>query len=107
MDKIVNLYFSTRQIDCDLEKRINELRTTLTAIEISVTLKIHVILKHMADCLQFLNGDELGVWSEQAGESIHRIFLQFWTKYKINIIDDESYIYRLKKAVVDFSSKHL
>lgn len=112
MDKIVNLYFSTRKIDTndanEIDKHVNDLRKSFQATEVSESLKIHVVLQHLSDCLQFLNGDGLGKWSEQSGESIHRVFLdQFWNKYKINKIDHESYSKRLKQAVVEFSSKHI
>lgn len=58
--------------------------------------------------LQFLGGNNgLGLWSEQAGESIHREFLKFWEQYKINVLEDFTYAMRLKKAIIAFFSQHI
>ena len=57
--------------------------------------------------LHYLNEIGLGICSEQAGESIHCIFLKFWDNYKMNNMYDPAYEVRLKRAVVEFSSHHL
>ena len=64
-------------------------------------------LEHIQLALQFLGDAGLGLWSEKAGESIHREFLKFWNKYKISNIEDPGYGEKLKRAVVEFSSMHL
>lgn len=107
MDKIVNCCFSTKKVEENLDDYIGELKTALKATEVSETLKIHVILDHLKNGLHFLNGFGLGLWSEQAGESIHREFLSNWMKYKINSLDHPSYLEHLKKAAVEFSSLHI
>lgn len=58
MDRIVNLYFSVRAIrfDDELEKHIRVLHKAFEATGVSETLKIHVVLKRMEQCLQFLDG---------------------------------------------------
>ena len=108
MDKIVNKCFSTRKFDAEFEKSVNELKKVFLGTDVSETLKIHVILNHIKQCLILLGEKHgLGLWSEQPGESVHRVFYKYWEKYKINIIEDSSYPVRLKKAVVEFSSKHI
>lgn len=110
MDKIVNKFFSSKKVDStdsELNRCVKELKKAFEATSVSKTLKIHVVVDHLADCLRYLNGNGLGCWSEQAGESIHRKFLIYWDKYKTNMIDDESYSRRLKKAVVEFSSQRI
>ena len=102
MDKLVNCCFTTKKIGSDLNKIIKELRKAFLATEVTETLKIHVATRYIQQCLKFLPGDSLGVWSEQAGESIHREFIKFWDRYKINSIEDENYLKRLKKEVVEF-----
>lgn len=67
------------------------------------TLKMHVLFQHLKHCRHFLNNARLGIWSEQAGESIHREFLRTSNQYKLNFIEHPSYIERFKKAVVEFS----
>lgn len=107
MDKIVSSTFSTTQIDSNLDNNIEELKRAYESTEVSTTLKIHVVIEHLKSCLHFLNNDGLGFWSEQAGESVHREFLTFWNRHKINAIDDPSFPKRLKKSVVEFSSFHI
>ena len=92
----------------DLEKSIENLKKAFDATDVSESLKIHIILNHLLQCLSYLEDDEgFGLWSEQPGESIHREFLFFRNRYKINFIDDASYGSRLLNAVVEFSSRHL
>ena len=107
MDKVVNCCFSAKKKSPNLDKYINKLTTSIEATEVSRTLKIHVAVKHIQECLHFLDGRGLGVWSEQAGEAIHREFLKYWDKYKMNCMSDLQYSARLKKAVVEFSSHHI
>ena len=108
MDKIVTSCFSMKRKDDNLSNNINELKKHLSATTISETLKIHVLLVHLDQCLNFLeNKRGLGFWSEQAGESVHRVFKKFWSRRKMNLISDPKYITRLKAAVVEFTSKHL
>lgn len=107
MDKIVHACFSIELICPNLDELLVELKNAFLATELSQTLKIHVLFKHIKQSLKYLHGNGLGLWSEQAGESIHREFLVFWEKYKINTIEDSNYITHLKKAVVEFSSRHI
>lgn len=104
---VANCCFSARAVGPDLDNHIYELNKAFRGLDVSETLKIHVALKHIKDCLQFLGYYGLGLWSEQAGESIHREFLKFWERYKINIIEDSTYATRLKKAIITFSSQHI
>lgn len=108
MDCVVQTCFSEKRVDRVLLKtEIANLKTAFEATELHGTLKIHVLLNHTEDCIRFLNGDGLGTWSEQAGESIHREFIKYWNKYKINLLEHPDYGEHLKKAVVDFSSNNL
>ena len=108
MDKIVQDCFSTAKVSEDLSSDIKDLNRLFEGTEINETLKIHVILHHLEHCLSNIsNGRGLGLVSEQAGESIHRVFLKNWNRYKIDLISDSSYPERLKKAVVEFSFRHL
>ena len=70
-------------------------------------LKIHVIPEHLSDCLKMLDGNALGCWSEQAGESVHSKFLDYWNKFKITKLDAKNYEKHLKNAVVEISSLNL
>lgn len=108
MDKIVHKYFSQRNLQSELERDVNDLKKNFEATGVSKTLKIHMIIDgHLKDCLENLGKFGLGIWSEQAGESIHREFLYFWNKYICNDLKHHEYATRLMSAVVEFSSMHI
>lgn len=108
MDKLANACFSTKKVDSDCEKLTKELEKSFKSTELSETLKVHVILKHLPQCLTYLDKNGLGLWSEQSGEAIHHVFAKkYWNRYKINFIEDDRYLSNLKKAVVEFSSQHI
>ena len=107
MNKIVNTCFSAKQADLsDFDKNLSELREALKSTGIFQTVEIHIILAHSKQAITFLNNDGLGLLSEQARESVHSEFIKFWDRYKINIIEKPTFVKRLKKAVVKFSSQH-
>ncbi|CAH0547201.1 unnamed protein product [Brassicogethes aeneus] len=109
-DKIVEMCFSSKR-KCSFDeilKSIDRLKKTYAATNLSYTLKIHIIIEHLEECLRHLDNSEgLGLWSEQPGESLHREFIKTWKKYKINDIDNPNYERNLAKAVVEYSSLHL
>ena len=110
MDNLVHSCFGTKVVDIDqVVVLLKELVVAYMDLDLSVTLKMHVIFYHLlpALCNPALQGRGLGVVSGQAGESIHQEFKIFWEKYKINSLNNKIYGKQLKKAVVEFSSKHL
>jgi hypothetical protein len=108
MNKVVETCFSNLYVVPDvLENQLNHLKKMYIATGLSETIKIHSITCHLKDCIIFLKNRGLGMWSEQTGESIHREFLKYWNRYKINVNDDSDYGTRLKRAVMDFSTDHL
>lgn len=103
MNTIVDNYFTTNIVNItNLNMHLTELRKAFRSTNVSQTLKIHVVLDHLEQGLIHLNYDGLGLWSEQAGESVHREFIKFWDRFKINIIDDPTYSGRLKKLLLLF-----
>lgn len=107
LDKLVDASFKSNRLDVTWRECVKELKRNYPATGLSFTLKVHVLLEHLEHGLHFLNGNSLGMWSEQAGESVHREFLKYWSKYEINNLESENYPKQLKKAVVEFSSRHL
>ena len=108
MNEIVRDCFCTHRADtANLDENLIKLRKALESTGITQTLKIHIILDHLKQGISLLSNDGLGLWSEQAGESVHREYLKYWERFKINLIDDPSYSSRLKKAAVTFSSRHI
>ena len=104
MDKVVSDCFSTGKVGTDLESHLSELQLYFNATGLSETLKCHVVLNHIPECLAPLNGRGFGLYSEQADESIHRVFKNIWSRYKINNIEHPKYAENLRKSVVEFSS---
>lgn len=108
MNNVVTDCFSTGKVDREtLDKHLQDLRIQFSGTDLSETLKLHCILEHIPECLETLDGRGFGLWSEQAGESIHRVFLHFWNKHKIHLLTHPKYGISLKKAVVEFSSRHI
>ena len=110
MNKIVNSCFSLKRLEPieNIRTLITDLRKALLATAVSETLKIHVLLEHLNQCLEQIDSKQgLGLWSEQASESAHREFLKFWERRKVNLISHVSYPQRLKEATVEFSSLHI
>ena len=110
MDKLVSSCFGNKFVDTDEAlDLIEKVMSSYLDLNITVTLKIHVIFCHLLSSLQnpALNGRGLAKVSGQAGESIHHEFKIFWGKYKINSLDNKLYGEHLLKAVIEFSSKHL
>ena len=110
MDKIVHKCFGTRVVDEDeVVDLLKELVVAYMGLEITVTLKMHILFYHLLPALSnpVLIGRGLGVVSGQAVEYVHQEFKIFWSKYKINSLDNPLYADHLLQAVVEFSSKHL
>lgn len=107
LNKLVDASFKSKRLDVKWREFVNELKRIFPATGLSYTLKVHVLLEHLDHGLHYLNRDSLGLWSEQAGESVHREFLNYWSKYQINYLESENYSKQLKKAIVEFSSRHL
>lgn len=67
MDNLVKCCFGTTKIgsNTSLQKYIEEVRKNYRALEnVTVTLKIHVLLEHLEDCICFFeNNEALGYWS--------------------------------------------
>ena len=107
MDKIVNSCFPLKRLEAieNIRKLITESHKALLATRVSETLKIHVLLQHLYQCLEQIDLKQgLGLWSEQASESAHREFLKFWERRKVNLITHISYPQKLKEATLEFSS---
>ena len=107
MNKIVHACFSNVLMDDDLGSLLYQLEKAIVATEVSRTLKLHILLDHVLESLQYLEGYGLGFWSEQAGEAVHKEFLKIWLKYLIKNMDDPTFVIRIKKAIVEFSSINL
>lgn len=107
LNKLVDASFKCERLDMTWKVYVEEFKRNFASTGLSNTLKVHVLLEHLQHGLYFLDGKSLGLWSEQAGESIHREFLEYWSKYQINYLESPNYIKQLSRAVIEFSSRHL
>ena len=108
LDKLVVACFDSQPVTGDITSLLRCFSKAYLALEISTTVKVHVLITHLIPCLMNLGGQGLGVYSTQAGESIHKYFEKnFWAKYKVNSLSHPEYGKRLLNATIEFSSKNI
>ena len=110
-DKIITNSFSSKQVDINIvESLVEDFKLAYKQIGISVTPKVHGIFDHLLPTLRlsYLKGCGLGVCTEQAGESFHHHFKEyFWKKRKISSLNNPDFGNSLLAAVVECASKAL
>ena len=73
-------------------------------VSLNIPWKIHIAINHIILFLKSTNSDNgLGIYLEQAGESIHHEFKKTWSRYKRQQNYSE-YAKRLKLSVVEFAA---
>ena len=93
-------------LEDDFSEKIDRFRDSYLAImNISVTPKVHAVFFHVKQFIEIKRAP-LGVFSEQATESMHHNFSSHWQRYKRDRNHPE-YAKRLLSCVVDYNSKHL
>lgn len=108
-DKVVNASFSSRPVDISkVECLVEDFKQAYKLTGISVTPKVHGVFDHLVPTLKlpYMQGLGLGVCTEQAGESFHFHFKEyFWKKWKISSMDHPDFGKHLLAAVVECASK--
>jgi hypothetical protein len=103
--KVVHACFG-QDLDENFPAFIKEFQETCCSLPITVTPKLHIIFNHIPEFIK-RNKKALGIFSEQALESAHCDFQQFWnTRFKRQISHPE-YSDHLLKSVVEYNSKHV
>ena len=90
----------------DYQSKIRMFSSAYLDLRINVTPKLHAVMHHISEFCE-KTGRGLGLWSEQASESIHHDFKQTWQRFKINKTDHELYGKNLLQAVSTYNSHHL
>ena len=74
----------------------------------NITPKVHGVLFHVPEFLDKNPGHGLGLWSEQASESVHYDFGDLWVNgsYKRSLTHAD-YTSQLLKCVVTYNSRHI
>ena len=80
-------------------------KTSFLDLNIAVTPKVHAVLFHVPEFCH-RRGTGLGIFSEQASESVHHQFKKTWGKYKVST-EHENHASHLFKAVTDFNSSRI
>lgn len=86
-------------------ERVAAYREAYLALGIPVTVKNHAIFAHVAEfCVS--RGRGLGLYSEQASESVHADFSAVWSRYKVSSAN-AAYPQQLLRAVEVYNCRHM
>ena len=94
--------------DSDYLEHIKDFGSKYLRLNIGIPPKIHCILVHVPQFLADKEGKGLGVWSEQASESVHHDFSSLWAagSYK-RALCHKDYESQLYKCVVTYNLRHI
>ena len=90
------------------QDKIKSFRIAYMKLGITVTPKVHALLVHVHQFLESKKGQGLGVWSDQASESVHQNFSALWVNscYKRDLVHSK-YASQLLNCVVTYNSRHI
>ena len=107
-DKLISACFGSHSVEDEIPRLLENFTKCYMGLEISVTLKAHVLIGHLDLCLLNLQGEGLGLFSTQSGESIHKVFeKEYWARYKVKDPNHPDLGKRMLQAVKDCSLKHI
>ena len=92
------------QLTGDIDCKIHRFRQSYLRCNISVSTSVHIIFNYLIQFVKFYKS-ALGVFSEQAAESVHSDFLILWQSCKIDA-KNENYPKHLYDAVVRYNGRH-
>ena len=101
---VVNSCFG-ETLNPQFRRHIEKFRDSYMALGIQVTPKVHAVFYHVGEFCSS-NNCSLGVWSEQASESVHADFKKVWKRYKV-VSSHPNYFKMLLRAVCDYNCMHL
>jgi hypothetical protein len=107
LDQIVTKCFSGTSVIDGWQNDLEKFKQSYYATKCSITPKVHILMDHLGQCLNSLNGESLGLWSEQVGETVHSEFAKVWQMYKVSSPNHPKFSENLRSAVVRFSSGHV
>ena len=93
-------------LEKNFEEKISSFKSACTELPISITPKLHILFHHVKQFID-LENLPLGIFSEQASESVHHHFGTHWSqRYKRDMMQPD-YEAHLLQAVIDYNSKHI
>ncbi|OAF63901.1 hypothetical protein A3Q56_08396 [Intoshia linei] len=102
---IVNSCFG-KTLKGNYKQVISNFKESFCKLNIIITPKLHSIFFHISDFCEE-NKLALGIWSEQASESVHANFKKTWAKYAVTEVNKDKYGQQLLKAIQDYACKHI
>ena len=93
-------------LDNNFFRFIRNFKESCEHLPVTITPKLHILFFHVPEFIRRKNMP-LGVFSEQASESVHQDFQKFWdTRYK-RAMGHPEYSNKLLKSIVEYNSKHI
>ena len=105
LNKVVDACFGKDLLD-NYEDLFDKFQNDFLCLGISVTPKVHALIYHVPQFCKLV-GQGLSIYSEEAAESLHHDFDEFWNSYKVNDLNHPSYIKYLLSAVWTYNSRHI
>ena len=102
--KVVSACFGMT-LDELYQQAISQFQKDVVSLGVNITLKLHTTFFHIPQFVE-QKSSALGLYSEQAIESVHRQFLNHWKRFK-RATSHPMYKDRLLSAVVQFNSKKI
>ena len=98
------------ELSPDYKEKIHKYKESYMSTKLKVSPKAHALFVHVPEFLDLMKADfpnrGLGFWSEQASESVHYDFKDFWEKgYKLALVH-KSYRSNLLNALIVYNSRH-
>lgn len=84
---------------------IDEFATLWESLKLPNSSKFHILRFHVRQFCED-TGRSLGVYGEQASESVHSDFAETWARYQLPKTS-KSYFEHLLRSVVDYNSGHV
>lgn len=106
---VVNSHFGLEYKKDNAEKNIKSFKTTYEKLcnkyNISCTPKVHAVLHHVPEFCSKMNVG-LGIFNEQAFESVHADFKNTWSRFKRSP-ENPNYSAKLLRAVCVYNANHV
>ena len=93
-----------KSLEGDFKEKIEKFKDSFLSLPVTVTPKAHAVFYHISEFID-RHGSALGLFSEQATETMHSKFKTHWQRFKQSPSHPE-YGTQLLHCVVEFNSKH-
>lgn len=95
-----------QQLETGFESKITHFTECYMKLNISVTTAVHVLFNHLIEFCNFFHSS-LGIYSEQASESVHSDFSSLWESSGKVPLTHHKYSENLLDVVIRYNARHL